>query len=361
MKTIAHYLLEDIKVNQGFIYNQMNYQGNYRSIVFGPFDKPNNTDFPFEHFFNLNDIDSLTDFFQLENIIAIHAHHGKHAVEIAPIAIQCNVPLIVSIRGADGSTQSDKLMNRNMARYRSLIKHKTLFLPVCDFLRNELLKLGIPEEKVRVLYGGIDVNLFKYKERALPSEGDINLVSVGRLVEKKGHESLIKAMRHIHEKEPRVKLAIIGEGKERGKLETLIRDLQLEGVVSLEGKKTSLQIAEYLNSSHLFCLPSITASNGDVEGIPNALKEAMASGIPVISTNHGGIPELITHLESGYLVRENDVLEIVEGVSYFLNHQYRWKEISKNARHVIEEKFNLKKQLEVQHDLYRLLEELPLT
>lgn len=361
MKTIAHYLLEDIKVNQRFIYNQIRYQGDFRSIAFGPFERSSKSDFPFDYYVNLNQIESLTEFFVRENVVAIHAHHGKHAVEIAPVAIQYNIPLIVSIRGSDGSSRSDKLMNRNMARYRPLIKHNALFLPVCEFLKNELLSMGIPEKNAKVLYGGIDVEMFQYQERQLPLTGDIRLVSVGRLVEKKGHATLIKAMKHIHAIEPRVKLSIIGEGKERGNLEQLIDEMQLQNIVTLEGKKSSFEIAEKLKTAHLFCLPSVTASNGDVEGIPNALKEAMASGIPVISTIHGGIPELITHLESGYLVREHDVDGIVEAVRYYLEHPLKWKEICSNARRIVEEKFHLEKQLKLQHHLYRYLHELPLS
>lgn len=359
MKTIAHYLREDIKVNQRFIYNQINYQGEYRSIAFGPFEKSLTSDFQFEHYVNMNEIGSLTKFFERENVVAIHAHHGKHAVEIAPVAIQYDIPLIVSIRGSDGSTRSEKLKNRNMARYRPLIKHNALFFPVCEFLKQELLTLGIPQDQIHVLYGGIDVELFQFEERKLPETGNIHLVSVGRLVEKKGHASLIRAMKEIHAMEPRAKLSIIGEGKERGNLEQIIDELQLHSVVTLEGKKSSFEIAEQLKRAHLFCLPSVTAANGDVEGIPNALKEAMASGLPVLSTIHGGIPELITHLKTGYLVEEHDVRGITEGISYYLHHPHLWKEICGNARRIVEENFHLKKQLNIQHQLYQYVEKLP--
>lgn len=352
METIAHYLMEDVKVNQRFIYNQMIYQGHYRSIVIGPFQKKTETDFPFEFFYNLNEITDLDDFFNEQNVVAIHAHHGKHAIDIFPIAMQYKIPFVVSIRGSDGSAQSEILYNRNFSRYRSIVNHESLFVPVCHFLGSELLKLGVPKEKISVLHGGIDLNVFPFQERHAPQNGECVIISVGRLVQKKGHETLIHAFKSVQKEHPGIKLKIIGGGKERINLQRLIDELELTQSVFLLGKMSLFDIAEELQKAHLFCLPSETAQNGDVEGIPNALKEAMAIGLPVISTRHAGIPELITHLRTGYLIEEGNTQQLADGIDSFLRSPEAWSEFSQAARYVIEDRFDLEKQLRKQHELY---------
>jgi len=118
----------------------------------------------------------------------------------------------------------------------------------------------------------------------------------------------------------------------------------------------SKQISDELKEAHLFCLASETGSDGDVEGIPNALKEAMASGLPVVSTYHGGIPELIEHKRTGYLAREKNDLELAQGLKYFLDHPEEWKGYTERARQMIEEKFDSNKQIQEQQRLYGLIE-----
>lgn len=120
----------------------------------------------------------------------------------------------------------------------------------------------------------------------------------------------------------------------------------------------SNQISKELRDSHLFCLASETGEDGDVEGIPNALKEAMASGLPVISTFHGGIPELIEHKKTGYLVPEKDDLKLAQGIKYFLSHPRVWKRYTRSARQVIDENFDLNKQIIEQQRLYSLIEKI---
>ncbi|UAL53364.1 MULTISPECIES: glycosyltransferase [Metabacillus] len=352
METIAHYLMEDVKINQRFIYNQMVYQGQYRTIVIGPFQRKQDTDFPLDSFYNINEIPDLNAFFKEQRVAAIHAHHGKHAVDVFPLAMQHNLPFIVSIRGSDGSAQSEALYNRNFSRYRSIVNHDSLFVPVCEYLGNELLKLGVPSSKINVLYGGIDLDVFPFQERRKPADGEFVIISVGRLVQKKGHDILIRAFKSVHETYPNIKLKIIGGGKERANLEALIGELHLTDAVFLLGKMSLFDIAEELKKAHLFCLPSEIAQNGDVEGIPNAIKEAMAIGLPVISTRHAGIPELISHLRTGYLIEERNVQQLSDGIESFLRSQETWSDYTHAARHVIEEQFDLKKQLIKQHEMY---------
>lgn len=338
------------------MHNQIHMLDRYRPIVIGPFPNTDNVLYQFKDYYNLNEINDLGSFFKEQNVVAIHAHQGKHSIEILPTALKYNIPLIVHFRGRDSSTQTKKRYHKNLQRYQNLVKHGASYFTVCEFLAEELKKLGFPEDKIHVLYGGLDLDLYPYLERSFPKEGEIRILSVARLVEKKGFLTLLKAFQRIQHKYPRTTLHIIGTGKDEEKIRAFIDKNQLNDRVFLRGPMESYKLSKELRDYHLFCLASEKGEDGDVEGIPNALKEAMASGLPVVSTYHGGIPELIEHKKTGYLVPEKNDQELAQGLEYFLDHPEVWKKYAENARQVIEDKFDIVKQIKEQQKLYDLIE-----
>jgi glycosyltransferase involved in cell wall biosynthesis len=354
MKTIAYFVSENIKTHQRFIYNQIVKITNYRSIVIGPFDNTDRTEFPFEDYYNINKIKDLKKFFEEQDIIAIHAHHGSHGQEILPVCEKYNIPLIVSIRGRDGSARPE-IFEKNAKRYSALNKHGAYYYPVCQYLAEGLRKLGIPAKNMHVLYGGIELDLFPFSNRTLPTVGEIRILSVGRLVDKKGFVTLIKAFKRIYTQYPNARLHIIGAGEDEKKIKSAIAEYNLKDVVILRGAMDSKQVSDELKKAHIFCLASQTAKNGDIEGIPNALKEAMASGLPVVSTRHAGIPELIEHQRTGYLAPEKNDMELAKGIQFFIENPDIWTDYTERARKVIEEKFDVNKQIIEQQRLYSLV------
>ncbi|MEC0300643.1 glycosyltransferase [Peribacillus frigoritolerans] len=354
MKTIAYFVSENIKTHQRFIYNQIVKITNFRTIVIGPFDNSNRTEFPFENYYNINKIKDLKKFFEEQDIIAIHAHHGSHGQEILPVCEKYNIPLIVSIRGRDGSDRPE-IFEKNSKRYSALNKHGAHYYPVCQYLAEGLRRLGIPAKNMHVLYGGIELDLFPYSNRTLPTVGEIRVLSVGRLVDKKGFVTLIKAFKRIYTQYPNARLHIIGAGEDEKKIKSTIAEYNLKDVVILRGAMDSKQVSDELKKAHIFCLASQTAKNGDIEGIPNALKEAMASGLPVVSTRHAGIPELIEHQRTGYLAPEKNDMELAKGIQFFIENPDIWTDYTVRARKVIEEKFDVNKQIIEQQRLYSLV------
>ncbi|MED3846669.1 glycosyltransferase [Peribacillus frigoritolerans] len=354
MKTIAYFVSENIKTHQRFIYNQIVKITNYRTIVIGPFDNTDRTEFPFENYYNINKIKDLKKFFEEQDIIAIHAHHGSHGQEILPVCEKYNIPLIVSIRGRDGSDRPE-IFKKNAKRYSALNKHGAHYYPVCQYLAEGLRRLGIPAKNMHVLYGGIELDLFPYANRILPTVGEIRVLSVGRLVDKKGFVTLIKAFKHIYTQYPNARLHIIGAGEDEKRIKSTIAEYNLKDVVFLRGAMDSKQVSDELKKAHIFCLASQTANNGDIEGIPNALKEAMASGVPVVSTRHAGIPELIEHQRTGYLAPEKNDMELAKGIQFFIENPDVWTDYTERARKVIEEKFDVNKQIIEQQRLYSLV------
>ncbi|PYZ94673.1 colanic acid biosynthesis glycosyltransferase WcaL [Salipaludibacillus keqinensis] len=349
-KTVAHFLDEGIKPNQEFVYNQISQLKKYRSIVIGPFPKKENF-YSFSEFYDLNKIKHFQDFIKEQNVVAIHAHHGGQALKILPQIKAFKIPFIVSFRGRDGSAQGSAY-TRNFNRYEELKQLGTMYFPVCDYIANDMKKLGFPKSRIHVLYGGINLEKFPYIQHKLSKDGEIRILSVGRLEMKKGFDTLIKAFAKLHKNNPTTTLHIIGDGSNKKKLESLIKKQKLNHVVKLRGQMSAEQIVTEMTHAHLFCLASQTAKDGDVEGIPNALKEAMACGIPVVSTQNGGIPELIKHKETGYLAEEKNASSLAAGFQFYLDNPDIWQDYTRKARQTIEENFDINKQIGVQERLY---------
>jgi glycosyltransferase involved in cell wall biosynthesis len=296
----------------------------------------------------LQSIKDPKSFVMSQNIKILHAHHGNLGVLLLPFAQEASVPLVCSFRGKDTVVQSKEAHKNDLLK---LFEGGTNFFPVCKYLADKIVDLGCPPEKVRVLYGGIDLGKFQY---IAPQESKehINILSIGRLVEKKGHDILLQAYAKIREKYPNTSITVIGEGIYREYLENLAQQLKLGNSFTLYNHIQYDQVAEHMKKADLFVAASLTGKDGDVEGIPNTLKEAMATGRPVISTYHAGIPELVTNEHNGLLVQENNVDELAQALEYMLEKRENWKKYSENARNTIETKFNLQTQLMTQSMFY---------
>lgn len=224
--------------------------------------------------------------------------------------------------------------------YTHLFKKGNLFLPVCDYFKEKLISLGCKPTKIKIGHSAIDCNKFNYKEHKLKPHKSINLISTCRLVEKKGLFYSIQAVASLCKKYPKLHYTIIGDGNQREKLQQVIDDLGVSDKISLVGWMEQNQVLHQLLRSHIFILPAITAKNGDQEGIPNALKEAMACGLPVISTPHAGIPELVLDGISGYLVEEKKVEPIIEKIELLINNPEKIVSMGRAGRHHVEAEFN---------------------
>ena len=187
--------------------------------------------------------------------------------------------------------------------------------------------------------------------RAVTNE-EFRLLSVGRLTEKKGMDTLVKAFASVRKKHPRAKLIIVGEGEEKRKLRRLIKKYKLGKQVVLKGALPHKEVQHELAKCHLFIIACKTARNGDQEGIPNVLMEAMATGRPVISTYHSGIPELIEHKVTGYLVPERSPSKLGRMINHVLDARGEWGEVVSRAREKVERNHNIEKQRAKLEDLY---------
>jgi glycosyltransferase involved in cell wall biosynthesis len=185
------------------------------------------------------------------------------------------------------------------------------FIAMSDDMRHDLVRIGCPEEKIVVHYHGIDTDRFSYPERTYAESNPVNILLCGRIEPKKAHAQVLQALRLWEERTRRsgaFEVTVMGSGPLRRPLEKLVHDYGWQERVRLLGHipHGDPRLVEEYRRADVFTQPSVTAA-GEKEGIPGTIVEAMACGLPVVSTYHAGIPELISDGEDGLLVREGDL------------------------------------------------------
>ena len=239
--------------------------------------------------------------------------------------------------------------------YDELFAQGDFFLANCEFFRRRAINLGCDPQKIVVHGSGLDCHKFAFQPRQFPANGLVRIATTGRLVEKKGIEYAIRAIAQVAQVRPYIEFCIIGDGPLKASLQNLIEELEVTSIVKLLGWKQQQEIIEILNTCHLFVAPSVTAADGNQDAPVNTLKEAMAMGLPVISTYHGGIPELVEDGVSGFLVPERDGEAIAEKLTYLIEHPEICSQMSQAGRARVEEKYDMNKLNDELVELYQNL------
>jgi colanic acid/amylovoran biosynthesis glycosyltransferase len=246
--------------------------------------------------------------------------------------------MVVAFRGAD----TTKYVARRGPRvYARTFREARLLLPVCDFLARRLVALGAPAERVIVHRTGIDLRRWPFRERRPAEQGPLRLVSVGRLVEKKGIAHVLRAVRILKDRGVAAEYRVFGDGPLRDRLVALAGELGIADRVRFEGRRNQEAVREGLDQSDVLVAPSVTAADGDEEGIPNVLKEAMASGMPVVATRHAGIPELVDDGVSGWLVAERNDAALAEALTRLAATPERWPAMGRAGRTKVEREYDI--------------------
>jgi len=269
---------------------------------------------------------------------------GLMALAFRDIGI-INGKILTTFRGYDISKY---LQKRGDRVYDQLFEKGDFFLTNCDYFRQRAIQLGCDENKIRVLGSGIDCHKFAFTPRYFPADGRVRIVSIGRLIEKKGIEYGIRAIAKLAQVHPNLEYNIIGDGLLKEDFQNLVAELGVGHIVNLLGWKQQEELVKILDKSHILIAPSVTAADGNQDAPVNTLKEAMAMGLPVIGTLHGGIPELIENGISGFLVPERDPDAIAQNVSYLIEHPELWQSMGQAGRARVEQKY----------DMYKLNQEL---
>lgn len=279
----------------------------------------------------------------------IHSQFGTLGLFAVPIKqiLSSDCRVVTSIRGSDVTVH----IKKHPGVYHRLLREGDLFLPVCEFLQERLIQEGCEQGKIIVHHSGIDCSKFEYIQRERVPGEPINVLTIARLVEKKGVAFAIEAVSRLLSKGEKIQYTVVGDGVLREDLQQLIKSMGVEQQVRLLGWKTHEEVKRLLEKSHVLVAPSLTSGSGDQEGIPNAIKEAMATGLPVISTFHSGIPELVTDGVSGLLVPERDAGSLADALGYLIHHPNTCNEMGQAGRRQVEQMFDT-------NSLNRKLEEL---
>ncbi len=254
--------------------------------------------------------------------------------------------LVISFRGADTTSYLPK----NRAAFERVFERGSLFLPVSDDLRGRLLSAGAPAERTLVHRSGIDLGRFEFAPRGRADGEPTEVLFVGRFAEKKGIGDALRAfagaVRRVEPGkagDPVARLTLVGSGPLERDMWALAAELGVEEHVRFTGQLDSAGVAREMAAGHLLIAPSVTAASGDAEGVPNVLKEAMATGMPVLGTLHGGIPELVEDGVSGYLVAEHDVDGLTARLVQLIESPSAWAALGVAGRAKVEAEFDSEK------------------
>lgn len=224
-------------------------------------------------------------------------------------------PLITHFRGYD----TGKIFKfKRKSFYNHLFKNGSFFIANCSFFLKKIVEMGAPENRCAVVYSGIDEKVFnKTKDYSNKVKDQrFKLCTVSRLTDKKGIKYNILALAEVRRRRPDIQFtySIIGDGECRGELIKLTNEVTLQKEVTFLGAKNHSFIQSFVITQDVFLSHNITSENGDQDAPVNVIKEAYLMKLPVISTLHGGIPELVVHDYSGYLVKEKDFIDMADKI-----------------------------------------------
>ena len=280
----------------------------------------------------------------------LHIYFGHIAVHLLPLIRHWPQPTVVSFHGADVLVDLDK--PRYRAATREMLAAVRLVLVRSESLARAVHELGCPNEKIRLQRTGIPLDEIPFRARIWPSDGNWRFLQAGRLIEKKGFATSLRAFATFQQKNPAAVFTIAGEGPMRDELAALARELEIEDRVRFAGFLSQTELREQFYQSHIFLHPSELGPDGNQEGVPNGMLEAMASGLPVFATHHGGIPEAIEQGVSGILVKERDATALAEALLSWTERSRDLSQLAQEGARAVAEKFEQGAQTRALEDIY---------
>jgi glycosyltransferase involved in cell wall biosynthesis len=267
-----------------------------------------------------------------ERIDHLHAHFASHPATAAWVVHRLTgIPFSFTAHANDLFV-APVLLDRKLADARFAIA-------ISEYNRRVLLERR-PAARVELVHCGVDVERCAW--HGLGERAPDRVVCVASLLEKKGHTDLIDALALLVERRPGVMLELVGDGPERDRIVRRARERGVDRQVSLLGARSSEQVRATLAEARAFALPSVRLPSGRMEGIPVALMEAMAAGVPVVATRLSGIPELVQDAVTGLLVEPHDPEGLAAALERLLADDALAAELALNARRLVERSFSLK-------------------
>jgi glycosyltransferase involved in cell wall biosynthesis len=278
----------------------------------------------------------------------VHAQFGRGGALALPIAQALGIPLVVTFHGGDAT--KEKHFSTSLfptifqRRLKALQREAALFVCVSQFIADRLAARGFPTDKLRVIRLGVEIEpAFTAPEQAHPSQ----VVFAGRFVEKKGISHLIEAARILGAQGSPVRLVLIGDGPLIGELKQQARDLPC---VTFTGWLPNHEVRGYVLGATALCVPSVASQDGDTDGLPTVILEAMADGVPVIGSRLSGIAEAVEDGMTGLLVPPASPSALAEAIGALIDAPDRHSAMGTAARRTAQERFNATTQSRILED-----------
>lgn len=270
----------------------------------------------------------------------VHAHFGPNGLrarmlkEIGALSGH----LVTSFYGYDVS-QYPRMRGRNC--YKPLFAQEGLFLVLGSVMREQLIGLGCDEKRIEIHPVGVNPRRFVPSVQPDASNGPLRILTVARLVPKKGIEYGLQAVAELHRRGDSVAYTVIGDGPLRPDLEALVDRLEIRRCVRFAGGRPRPEVVRALGEADVLLAPSVTSTTGDQEGTPTVILEALASGVPVVSTRHAGIPEIVDDGVSGLLVPERDVEALCAALARLRDDPQLRASMGARGRSTVENRHNI--------------------
>ncbi len=265
----------------------------------------------------------------------ILAEFGVCGAQCVPIAKRVGIPLSVHFHGYDASEY--RVLEDYKERYEQMFDYATSIIVVSEVMRQKLISLGAPADKIYLTHCGANPTF----EKLQPTLSSKKVLAVGRMVDKKAPHLLVLAFRRCLERHPDAKLVYIGTGPLFQITKDLVKQLKLDNSIELRGLAGREEIQNEMLTARCFAQHSRTAENGDMEGTPVVVMEAQSAGLPVVSTIHAGIPDIVVHNQTGFLVEEGDAEKMGDYMATLLDDAQLAKRLGDAGKVRIKEKFTM--------------------
>ncbi len=281
----------------------------------------------------------------------VHCYYGHKAVKYLWMLQAAKLPYVISFHGVDVV----KFVGEKgyLEKLRIAFKDARLVMARSESLLERLAELGCPREKLRLNRTPIPFDRIEFRERSAPADGNWKLVQACRLIPKKGIFTVLDALPKVLKRWPKLKYYLAGIGPSRGEIAEAVRVRGLSENVEMLGWLDQEKLQRVYHESQLFLHPSQLTQENDQEGVPNSMLEAMASGLPVVATFHGGIPEAVTHGSDGLLVPERSPEELAAALTDLMGDPEKLSQFSHNAAESARGRFGFDAQIRNLEDIYR--------
>lgn len=289
------------------------------------------------------------------DVKVLHAHFGYTGSQVLSIKHETNIPLITTFYGVDLSSFANEV--KWQKKSKNLFDEGDLFFVEGQYMRERLIGLGCPPKKIMIQRIAIQLEKYPFRPREPKKNNEtVRVLFCGRFQEKKGLLYAIEAIQRVEKQFPKIEFRIIGDGEQMREVKTKISQYQMQGYTQLLGFQSHETMIAEMDAADIFIHPSVMAVNGESEGgAPTTILEAQACGLPVLSTTHADIPNVVVPGNSALLAAERDVDTLCGNLLTLLNDQEKWIEMGTQGREFVTRHHNVSTEVNLLEKRYHTL------